>query len=141
MRHILNRSKMHTVPSSFDLDGISVGIVRLHDFYSFNLSSSATEVSVQKNEFQSRLHENLTTWDLFRIGLKGYNKMLMRSGIEFMSHALQESMSGNSTVPPFVDPIDQNTLKRLLRTGIKYYYAENDRDNIIKRDLHNAISS
>ena len=56
----------------------------------------------------------------------------MRSGIEFMSLALQKSMSGNSTVPSFVDPIDQNTMKRLLRTGIKYYYAQNDRVYKIK---------
>ena len=53
--------------------------------------------------------------------------MLMRSGIEFMSLALQKSMSGDFTIPPFVDPIDQNMLNRLLRTGIKYNYAQNDR--------------
>merc|ERR1719429_336322 len=41
----------------------------------------------------------------------------MRSGIEFMNLALQKSMSGDFTVPPFVDPIDQNMLKRLLRTA------------------------
>ena len=123
----MNRSKTHRVPTSTDLDGISVGIVRLYDFYNFNLSYFATDDPVQKSEFQSRLIENLTTWDLFRIGLKGCNKMLMRSGIEFMSLALQKSMSGDFTIPPFVDPIDQNMLNRLLRTGIKYNYAQNDR--------------
>ena len=65
----------------------------------------------------------------------------MRSGIEFMSHALQKSMSGHSTVPPFVDPIDQNMLKRLLRTGIKYYCTENDRVYKIKIAVNNVTSS
>ena len=65
----------------------------------------------------------------------------MRSGIEFMNLALQKSMSGDFTVPPFVDPIDQNMLKRLLRTGIKYYCTENDRVYKIKIAVNNVTSS
>ena len=116
----MSRSNRHPVPSSIDLDGISVGIVRLHDYYNFNISYFASAGVWAKSEFKSKSIGNLTTWDVFRIGLKGCNKMLLGSGIEFMNHALQMSMLGSISVPPFIDPIDQKVLRNLIHTGIKY---------------------
>jgi hypothetical protein len=36
VRRVLARSKRAHVPGADDLDGVSVGLVRLHDYYKFN---------------------------------------------------------------------------------------------------------
>ena len=36
VRRVFARSKRSHIPGSEDLDGIAVGIVRLHDYYKFN---------------------------------------------------------------------------------------------------------
>ena len=48
VRRVFARSKRSHIPGSEDLDGIAVGIVRLHDYYKFNTTRQVFKYWVQK---------------------------------------------------------------------------------------------
>ena len=117
VRHVKNRAKKHHIPSATDLDGIAVGIVRLHDYYKFNLTSFASEGVIETDDSRYESNGDLTVWDSFKIGVKGANNMILGSGIEIMKHALEKSKLESVSVPPFIEPLDQKVLKNLIKTG------------------------
>jgi len=127
VRHVKNRSKKHHIPSSTDLDGIAIGIVRLHDYYKFNLTSFATEGVIETDDSRYESNGDLTVWDAFKIGVKGSNNMILGSGIEIMMHALEKSKLESVTVPPFIDPLDQKVLKNLIKTAKTVHDQKLDR--------------
>ncbi len=57
VRRVLARSKRDHVPGSDDLDGVAVGIVRLHDYYKFNTSSFVDEGVFETEEWKVRRNE------------------------------------------------------------------------------------
>ena len=103
VRHVRARTKKHPIPTSEDLDGVAIGIVRLHDYYKYNLTSFASEGVLETDEWRSESIGDLTVWDAFKIGVKGSNHMLLGSGIEIMLHALEKAKLGGVSVPPFVE--------------------------------------
>ena len=119
VRHVHNRKKKHHIPSATNLDGVAIGIVRLHDYYKFNLTSFAYEGVIETDEDRYESNGDLTVWDAFKIGVKGSNQMLLGSGIEIMKHALEKSKLESVSVPPFIEPLDQKVLKNLIKTGTK----------------------
>ena len=112
-----NRAKKHPIPTANDLDGIAIGIVRLHDYYKFNLTSFTSEGVLETDEWRADSNGDLTVWDAFKIGVKGSNSMILGSGIEIMLAALEKAKLESVTVPPFIDPLDQKVLKNLIKTG------------------------
>jgi len=127
VRHVTTRSKKHQIPSGNDLDGIAVGIVRLHDYYKFNLTSFASEGVLETDEWRSESNGDLTVWDAFKIGVKGANSMFLGSGIEIMLHALAKAKLESVTVPPFIEPLDQKVLKNLIKTAKTVHDQKLDR--------------
>ena len=66
------RSKKKNIPGEKDLDGASVGIVRLHDTYKFNVTSFITHGTFETDDVVAETGaEGLTVWDAFKIGVKG----------------------------------------------------------------------
>ncbi len=48
------RGKRDHVPGAEDLDGVAVGIVRLHDYYKFNTSAFVEEGVFETGEYKVR---------------------------------------------------------------------------------------
>ena len=117
VRHVIARSKKHPIPTATDLDGVAIGIVRLHDYYKFNLTSFANEGVLETDDWRSESNGDLTVWDAFKIGVKGSNNMILGSGIEIMLHALEKAKLEGVSVPPFVETLDMKVLKNLIKTG------------------------
>lgn len=57
VRRLLARSKRDHVPGADDLDGVAVGIVRLHDYYKFNASSFVDEGVFETDEWKVKWDE------------------------------------------------------------------------------------
>jgi len=129
VKRALARSKRDHVPGAPDLDGIAVGIVRLHDYYKFNMTSFVEEGAFETEDFRSETNGDLTIWDAFKIGVKGTNQMFLGSGIEIMIHALEKAKSdgGVVTVPPFIDALDVKVLKNLIKTAKTVHDQKLDR--------------
>ena len=115
VRHVKARTKKHSIPTANDLDGVAIGIVRLHDYYKFNLTSFTSEGVLETDGWRSESNGDLTVWDAFKIGVKGSSHMILGSGIEIMLHALEKSKLEGVTVPPFVESLDRNVLKHLIK--------------------------
>ena len=66
------RSKRKHIPGEQDMDGVSMGIIRLHDTYRFNTSELVARGIFQTNDFTTQDEtQGLTVWDAFKIGVKG----------------------------------------------------------------------
>ena len=115
--YVRRRSKNYRIPSPGDVDAIATEIVRLHDFYKFNLSSFASEGMLESNVFACKSDSNLTVWDLFKIGLKGSSSLILGSGIKIMMQALNKSKLEGFTVPLFINPSSEDVLTNLIKTG------------------------
>merc|ERR1719322_717250 len=79
VRKVLKRSKRKHIPGAEDLDGIAIGIVRLHDYYKFNLTSFVQEGVLETDDFRSESNGDLTVWDAYKIAVQGANSMLLGS--------------------------------------------------------------
>jgi len=117
IRYVRRRYKKHYIPTPGDVDAIATEIVRLHDFYKFNLDSFASEGILESNAFASKSNNNLTVWDLFNIGLKGSSSLILGSGIKIMMEALKKSKLESFTVPVFVNPSSDDMLTNLIKTA------------------------
>ena len=107
VRRILARRTRDHVPGAADLDGIAVGIVRLHDYYKFNATAFVQEGIIETDEWRSETTGELTIWDAFKIGVKGTNQMFLGSGIDIMLQAFDKaSAEGMVSVPPFIEALD-----------------------------------
>ena len=53
VKRVLARRKRDHVPGSNDLDGIAVGLVRLHDYYKFDLNSFIDEGVIETDQMRS----------------------------------------------------------------------------------------
>ncbi len=128
VRRVLARSKRDHVPGSDDLDGVAVGIVRLHDYYKFNTSSFVEEGVFETDDWKVETTGELTVWDAFKIGVKGTNQMFLGSGIDIMIRALEKAKEdGMVTTPPFIDPLDMKVLKNLIKTAKTVHDQKLDR--------------
>ena len=117
IRYVRRRSKNNHIPTSGDVDAIATEIVRLHDFYQFNIASFASEGILESNVFACKSNSNLTVWDLFNIGLKGSSSLILGSGIKIMMQALKKSKLEGFTVPLFINPSSDDVLTNLIKTG------------------------
>ena len=117
IRYVRRRSKTHHIPTPGDVDAIATEIVRLHDFYQFNIASFASEGILESNVFACKSNSNLTVWDLFNIGLKGSSSLILGSGIKIMMQALKKSKLESFTVPLFINPSSDDVLTNLIETG------------------------
>ena len=60
------------------MDGVSVGIVRLHDTYNFNVTSFVSHGTFETDDVVAETGaEGLTVWDAFKIGVKGIHTASM----------------------------------------------------------------
>merc|ERR1719210_1965989 len=50
VRRVMARSKRAHIPGEADLDGIAIGLVRLHDYYKFDTSSFISEGAIEFND-------------------------------------------------------------------------------------------
>ena len=117
IRYVRRRYKNHYIPTPGDVDAIATEIVRLHDFYKFNLDSFASEGILESNAFTCKSNNNLTVWDMFNIGLKGSSSLILGSGIKIMMQALKKSKLEGFTVPLFINPSSDDVLTNLIETG------------------------
>ena len=127
VRKVIARSKKKHIPGADDLDGVSVGIVRLHDYYKFNVTSFVQEGVLETDEWRSESNGELTVWDAFKIGVKGANQMFLGSGIDIMLSALEKAKVEGVSVPPFVEALDFKVLKNLIKTAKTVHDQKLDR--------------
>ncbi|TRY78772.1 hypothetical protein TCAL_01746 [Tigriopus californicus] len=127
-KRVLARRKRDHVPGAADLDGVAVGIVRLHDYYKFNTTSFVEEGIFETDEWRAETNGDLTVWDAFKIGVKGTNQMLLGSGIDIMLNALEKAKAdGMVTTPPFIEALDLKVLKNLIKTAKTVHDQKLDR--------------
>ncbi|CAB4062470.1 P4HA [Lepeophtheirus salmonis] len=99
VRKLLSRSKREHLPGAEDLDGASTALVRLHEYYNFNITSFVEEGVIEtKDGERFETTGELSVWDIFKIGVKGTNMMILGSGIEIMSHGLAKAKRDGLTV-------------------------------------------
>ncbi|QQP49618.1 Prolyl 4-hydroxylase subunit alpha-2 [Caligus rogercresseyi] len=129
VRKLLTRSKRDHVPGAEDLDGASIALVRLHDYYNFNLTSFVEEGIIETQEGERyETTGDLSVWDIFKIGVKGTNMLMLGSGIEIMSYGLSKAKrEGLVSTPPFVDGHDFKTLKNIVKTAKTVHDQKLDR--------------
>lgn len=128
VKRVFARKKRDHVPGAADLDGVAVGIVRLHDYYKFNTSSFVDEGVFETNEWKVETTGELTVWDAFKIGVKGTNNMFLGSGIDIMIRALSKAKDdGMVSVPPFIEALDMKVLKNLIKTAKTVHDQKLDR--------------
>lgn len=127
-KRVLARRKRDHVPGAADLDGVAVGIVRLHDYYKFNTTSFVEEGIFETDEWRAETNGDLTVWDAFKIGVKGTNQMLLGSGIDIMLNALEKAKAdGMVSTPPFIEALDLKVLKNLIKTAKTVHDQKLDR--------------
>merc|ERR1712141_317231 len=127
VRRVLARKKRSHIPGAEDLDGIAVGIVRLHDYYKFNTTSFITEGVIEYEDQKYESNGDLTVWDAFKIGVKGANNMILGSGLDIMLSALEKAKSDGVSVPPFVEALDMKVLRNLIKTAKTVHDQKLDR--------------
>ncbi len=127
VRRVMKRSKNSHIPGEADLDGIAIGLVRLHDYYKFDTESFTTEGAIEFGEDRFESNGDLTVWDAFKIGVKGANSMLLGSGLDIMLQALEKAKTDGVTVPPFVEVLDMKVLKNLIKTAKTVHDQKLDR--------------
>merc|ERR1719242_1628460 len=127
VRRVLARKKRSHIPGADDLDGIAVGIVRLHDYYKFNTTSFITEGKIEYEDQKYESNGDLTVWDAFKIGVKGANNMILGSGLDIMLSALEKAKSDGVSVPPFVEALDMKVLRNLIKTAKTVHDQKLDR--------------
>ncbi len=128
VRKVLARRKKDHVPGEADLDGVAVGIVRLHDYYKFNTSSFVEEGIFETDNWRVETTGDLTVWDAFKIGVKGTNHMFLGSGIDIMLRAFDKAkLEGMVSTPPFIDALDMKVLKNLIKTAKTVHDQKLDR--------------
>lgn len=128
VRKVLARRKRDHVPGAADLDGIAVGIVRLHDYYKFNTTSFVEEGVFETGSVKFETIGEMTIWDAFKIGVKGTNQMFLGSGIDIMLKAFDKAkVEGMVSTPPFIDPLDLKVLKNLIKTAKTVHDQKLDR--------------
>ena len=127
VRRVAARSKRSHIPGAEDLDGIAIGIVRLHDYYKFNVSTFITEGAIEYEDQRYESNGDLTVWDAFKIGVKGANSMLLGSGLDIMLEALEKAKSDGVSVPPFVEALDMKVLRNLIKTAKTVHDQKLDR--------------
>ena len=127
VRRVMKRSKNSHIPGEADLDGIAVGLVRLHDYYKFNTESFITEGAIEYEDQRFESNGDLTVWDAFKIGVKGANSMLLGSGLDIMLSALDKAKADGVTVPPFVETLDLKVLRNLIKTAKTVHDQKLDR--------------
>lgn len=128
VRKIMARRKRDHIPGASDLDGISVGIVRLHDYYKFNTTSFVEEGVFETGDVKFETIGEMTIWDAFKIGVKGTNQMFLGSGIDIMLQAFEKAkVEGMVSVPPFIETLDMKVLKNLIKTAKTVHDQKLDR--------------
>jgi prolyl 4-hydroxylase len=128
VKKVMARRKKDHIPGELDLDGVAVGIVRLHDYYNFNTTSFVEEGVFETNDWKVETTGDLTVWDAFKIGVKGTNHMFLGSGIEIMMHAFDKAKTeGMVSTPPFIDQLDMKVLKNLIKTAKTVHDQKLDR--------------
>jgi len=127
VRRVMTRKKRSHIPGEPDLDGVAIGLVRLHDYYKYDLESFITEGAIEYDNQRYESNGDMTVWDAFKIGVKGANQMLLGSGLEVMIHALDKAKSDGVTVPPFVEALDMKVLRNLIKTAKTVHDQKLDR--------------
>jgi len=117
MSHVLARRDNRHVPKEEDVDGVARGIVRLHDFYRFNLTDFVNEGVINLDGIRHETTGDLTVWDAFKIGVKGTNGLIFGSGIQVLEAALVKASSEGFSAPTFINPLDLKVLKNLVATA------------------------
>jgi len=127
VRRVMSRSKRSHIPGEADLDGVAIGLVRLHDYYKYDLTSFITEGAIEYDNERYESNGDMTVWDAFKIGVKGANQMLLGSGLEIMLNALEKAKTDGVSVPPFVEALDMKVLRNLIKTAKTVHDQKLDR--------------
>merc|ERR1712156_1093538 len=127
VRRVMSRSKRSHIPGETDLDGVAIGLVRLHDYYKYDLTSFITEGAIEYDNERYESNGDMTVWDAFKIGVKGANQMLLGSGLEIMLNALEKAKTDGVSVPPFVEALDMKVLRNLIKTAKTVHDQKLDR--------------
>ncbi|XP_071543511.1 prolyl 4-hydroxylase subunit alpha-3-like isoform X2 [Panulirus ornatus] len=123
---MLERRVRSGVPTSEDLGVVSGGLARLHDFYTFNLTTMALHASLTSCLSPQPLptHLVLTARDLHRIGSHAANINIWNSSVDFMRAALRH-WKGNDTNARGRDHFDNHInlpeVERSLKKAIKMH--------------------
>ena len=117
VKRILGRRDEEHVPGQTDLDGAATAMVRLHDFYRFNVSRLVNEGVIDAPGIAPTEGAYITVWDVFKMAVKGVSKYIMGSGIEFMQEALVHAKTVEMSAPPFIPAIQLETLTGLIKTS------------------------
>jgi len=127
VKKVLKRREDKHVPDSPDVDGVAVGIARLHDFYRFNTSTFVNEGVLEWQGHHYESTGDLTVWDAFKIGVKGTNAMFLGTGIDMMDKALEKAVVEGVSSPAFIEELDVRVLRNLIKTSKTVHDQKLDR--------------
>ena len=67
------------------MDGVSMGIIRLHDTYRFNTTELVARGIFKTDDVTTQDEtQGLTVWDAFKIGVKGTERCRVRENLKVL---------------------------------------------------------